>query len=260
MNGSLIAVGTGIKSISHLTYEAESYIRQADKLLYLVADPTTDEWLLEANPTAEDIHRFYADNKSREQTYIEMRDYILSFVRQGLHTCVALYGHPGVFATAAHWAIATARAEGYEARMTPGISAADCLFADIGIDPGEEGCQSFETTDFLLYKRNFDPYCMLVLWQVGVIGHLDYQSEGFDTSKVSVLVDYLLQFYPPTHQVMLYESATHVLFPPRIESITLESLNTTHISAITTLYVPRIGLKQQDPEMYIKLGLSQVTK
>lgn len=257
MAGSLIAVGTGIKSVSHITFETASYIRKAEKLLYIMADPVTDQWLLEANPTAEDIHRFYADNKRRDQTYDEMRDYMLSFVRQGLFTCVALYGHPGVFATPAHAAIQLARAEGYEARMLPGISAEDCLFADLGVDPGETGCQSFEATDFLLYERLFDPYCALILWQIGAIGHLDYQSKGFDTSKINVLVDHLLQFYPPTHPVVLYESATHVLFEPRIEATTLTGLRAANITAITTLYVQSLGVKPHSRAMYIKLGLPE---
>jgi hypothetical protein len=37
--------------------------------------------------------------------------------------------------------------------MLPGISAEDCLFADLGIDPGIYGCQSYEATDFLANGR-----------------------------------------------------------------------------------------------------------
>src|SRR3546814_12671609 len=35
-----------------------------------------------------------------------------------------------------HKAIAQARAEGLEAHMEAGVSAEDCLYADLGIDPG----------------------------------------------------------------------------------------------------------------------------
>ena len=54
-----------------------------------------------------------------------------------------------VFVQPSHESIAIARLEGFSARMLPGISAEDCLFADIGLDPGKDGCQSFEATDFL---------------------------------------------------------------------------------------------------------------
>ena len=47
--------------------------------------------------------------------------------------------------------------EGFNAQMLAGISAEDCLFADLGLDPGKNGCQSFEATDFLIRRRQFEP-------------------------------------------------------------------------------------------------------
>jgi hypothetical protein len=41
--------------------------------------------------------------------------------------------------------------DGFDAVMLPGISAEDCLFADLGIDPGMIGCQSFEATDSITF-------------------------------------------------------------------------------------------------------------
>jgi hypothetical protein len=34
--------------------------------------------------------------------------------------------------------------------MLPAVSAEDCLFADLGVDPGAAGCQSHEAADFLI--------------------------------------------------------------------------------------------------------------
>jgi uncharacterized protein YabN with tetrapyrrole methylase and pyrophosphatase domain len=255
--GSLIVVGTGIKSISQITLEALSYIRDAQKLLYLSADPITVQYLQQLNSSAENLHVHYQNNKPREETYLDMRSVILGYVRSGLSVCVALYGHPGVFATPAHQAIALAKSEGYEAFMTPGISAEDCLFADLGIDPATYGCQSFEATDFLLFTRKFDPFCSLILWQIGVIGHFDYQETGFDTSNIKVLMNHLLKFYPANHKVILYEASTHVLFSPRIQTIELRELNGQTISTITTLYVPPIGQKKADCKMLCDLKVEK---
>jgi hypothetical protein len=102
-----------------------------------------------------------------------------------LEVCVVFYGHPGVFVQPAHEAIRVARLEGFTARMLPGISAEDCLFADIEVDPGVYACQSFEATDFLVRKRKFDPRSPLVLWQIGSIGDLYYHS-GKYISDISV--------------------------------------------------------------------------
>ena len=91
------------------------------------------------------------------------------------HICVALEGHPSVFATPALNAVILAKQHGYYAKILPGISSEDCLFADLLIDPGSSGCQSFEATDFLIHKRIFDPTCHLILWQVDEIGILKSQ-------------------------------------------------------------------------------------
>ena len=40
--------------------------------------------------------------------------------------------HPGVYVAPSHETVLRARAEGYPARMLPGISSEDCLFADLG--------------------------------------------------------------------------------------------------------------------------------
>jgi siroheme synthase len=154
--GSLTIVGSGFQAVRHLTAESKLTIEQADKVLYLVNDPVSELWVKKTNPNSESLMTLYLGGKYRPDTYKEMTEITLRYVRQGLNICVVYYGHPGVFVIPSHESIRQARAEGYAARMLPGISAEDCLFADLGIDPGTCGCQSFEATDFLLNRRKFD--------------------------------------------------------------------------------------------------------
>jgi precorrin-3B methylase len=93
--GSLTIVGTGIKVAAHVTREARAHIEQAEKLLFLVADPATQYWITRLNPSAESMEHLYATDKERIQTYTEMVERILECVRDGLRVCVAFYGHPG---------------------------------------------------------------------------------------------------------------------------------------------------------------------
>ncbi|MFK9297939.1 hypothetical protein ACJEJR_24330, partial [Escherichia coli] len=77
--------------------------------------------------------------------------------------------------------------------MEPGISAEDCLYADLGIDPGIVGCQHFEATQFMLYRRVIDTAGYLILWQVGAAG--DQSMARFQTGPAhrQVLADLLAQ-------------------------------------------------------------------
>lgn len=253
--GALTVVGTGMQAVGQLTIEAECCIKAADKLLYLSSDPVTERYLRELNSTAESIYDAYADKKDRFQSYLEMVDRIMAEVRQGSKVCAAFYGHPGVFVFPSHEVIRRARKEGYRARMLPGISAEDCLFADLGIDPGVPGCHSFEATDFLLFRRKFDPHSSLILWQVGVIGDLTFQAEGYENRNVEVLVEYLESIYGRGHRAIIYEASHFSIFDPRMEMTSVGQLPTAKLTAASTLYVPPLPGAKMDEDMLHRLGM-----
>lgn len=237
--GQLVVVGTGLRTTGHLTTEAIAWIQAADKVLYVVGDPVGEEVIRQLNPdNAESLQVLYGEGKERLQTYNQMVDRILTCVRSGLRTCAAFYGHPGVFVYPSHVAIQRARAEGYPAIMLPGVSAEDCLFADLGIDPAAAGCQSYEATDFLFSERRVEPSAALVLWQVGVVGNATFTAGEYDRSLLPLLVAKLSETYPPHHQVVAYEAAVHIGCPPRIIRRPLMQLASAPLSAATTLYVP----------------------
>jgi uncharacterized protein YabN with tetrapyrrole methylase and pyrophosphatase domain len=252
--GSLTIVGTGISLLGQFTLEARRHVESADKVLYVVADPLTAAYLLNLNASAESLFRFYEVGKDRIETYLDMVEYVLGFVRQGLSVCAAFYGHPGVFALPSHVAVRRARAEGYRAEMLPGISAEDCLFADLGIDPGARGCQSFEATDFLVYHRIFDPRSCLVLWQVGAIGEIGYMTE-YRLRNIDVLAETLCQSYPADHEVIIYEAALYPVCEPKVQRLRLRDLESATITALSTLAVPPTSSGAPDLDMYDRLGI-----
>ncbi len=130
-NSSLVVVGSGIKFLSHLTTEARAYIEQSDKLLYLVNDPAMQEWIEKANTNAESLAEIYHKHSLRRESYHAITEYILKILRQDQHVCVVLYGHPTVFSQPALNAVRQAQQQGYYTKILPGVSAEDCLFADL---------------------------------------------------------------------------------------------------------------------------------
>jgi uncharacterized protein YabN with tetrapyrrole methylase and pyrophosphatase domain len=255
--GSLVVVGTGIQIVGQMTIEARYHIRNAEKLLFVVADSYTPHWLAKLNPTAESLRHFYQTGKQRAETYQDMVEYILSWVRRGQRVCAAFYGHPGVFAIPPHDAIRRARAEGFEARMLPGVSAEDSLFADLGIDPGRCGCQGFEATDFLVYQRQYDPHVPLILWQIGVLGILDYSpTMSASRERLEILVERVLPIYGPDHECVLYVAALYPKAEPQVQVVRLEDLPTLQISPMATLYLkPKVGAPF-DGAMAARLGIA----
>jgi hypothetical protein len=234
--GSLVVVGTGIKLVGQVTLEAQAFIKQAEKVVYLVSNEAIAYWIATLNPSAESLHHYYADGKLRIQTYQEIVQHILTLVRQGVQLCAVFYGHPGVLVAPAHEAIRQARLEGYRASMLAGVSAEDCLFADLGFEPAYRGWQSFEATNLLLYKRQIDSSLHLILWQIGAIG-IQYR-RGELSKGVQALTARLVDVYGPDHVAVLYEASQYPTVPPRIEYVRLADLPGAEITRASTLYVP----------------------
>ena len=237
--GSLTVVGTGIRAITQLTLESLAVMANAEVLLHVIGEPIQEEALLAINPNAETLTGFYADGVERSATYEAMVQKILAAVESGKRTVAAFYGHPGVFTYPSHESVRRVTAAGYPARMLPAVSAADCLFADLGVDPGD-GAESYEATDFLYRRQRINPTVHLFLWQVGAIGNYTYESNGYDMSLFPLLVGKLLRAYPAHHPVTMYEAPFDPSGQPRVFKIPLAQLDPSLTTLATTLHIPPV--------------------
>lgn len=252
--GSLAVVGTGIRSVGQLTGEAIAWIKYADRVWYLVAEPVAEGAIRALNPErSHSLASFYREGKPRRDTYQEMVAEILASVRSGARTCAVFYGHPGIFVDPAHAAIQQARAEGFVAEMLPGVSAEDCLFADLGIDPATAGCQTYEATDFLVNRRQLDPTSHAVLWQVGVLGNRAFSFRAGGGTPLTVLRERLGQTYPGSHELCTYEAAVLPGCRPSVRWCALDALEHAPLSIISTIYIPPSSPPRLDLEMYFAL-------
>ena len=59
-----------------------------------------------------DLYVFYADDKKRYDTYVQMAESCLFYARKGLNVVAIFYGHPGVFVMPSHRAIKIALKQG----------------------------------------------------------------------------------------------------------------------------------------------------
>lgn len=253
---SLTIIGSGIKFMSHMTVEAKACIEKASKLLYLVNEPAIQKWLHHCNAHAESLEAAYTKYSLRTDTYQAITQSILSALKNNQHVCIVLEGHPVVFAKPALDAALIAKRAGIETNILPGISAEDYLFAELMIDPGTCGCQSYDATDFLIYHRAFDGCSHLILWQIGVIGMLS-NDQHYDYKKaIEILINYLAIHYFPDHEIILFEGSQYPHIPSNIKKILLKELINASISRITTLYIPPIQKSVADLTMLKKLGIS----
>jgi len=248
--GSLVVAGVGISLARHATLETIESIQRAEKVFHLLTNRAAELWIQQLNPHAVPLGDCFREGKPRQQSYAEMAERIVTAVRSGLRVCAAFYGHPGVLVQPAYDAVARARAEGFDARMLPGISAEDCLFADLSVNPQGLGWQCFEATDFLLRRRRSDPTAALILWQVGMLGEASVKVKMVASAKrLRTLASRLRRDYPPRHPIVLYEAAALPICDSIIRRVSVSTLAAEMIAPATTLYIPPLPPRTPDPRI-----------
>jgi uncharacterized protein YabN with tetrapyrrole methylase and pyrophosphatase domain len=237
-SGSLVCVGVGMTLGSHLTPLARSYIEKSDVVFAGLSDGIMELWLQKMHADVRSLQSLYREGKSRQDTYRHMVEAMMAEVRAGKRVCAAFYGHPGVFAWPTHKAIETARSEGFPAHMEPGVSAEDCLYADLGIDPGNYGCQHYEASQLMFYRRRLDTSAYVILWQVGVAGDQSFARFSTGAAHRRILVDVLARDYELDHEVILYRAVTLPMHEARIVRVPLGALPEADLDLQTTLVIP----------------------
>lgn len=247
--GRLVVVGSGIRAVGQLTLETVSWIEAADVVCYVLADPVTERWVVDHSRASEDLSRLHDPSRPRLYSYATMAARLVDHARRGRTVVAVFYGHPGVFTSPTHWAIELARSEGLEARMLPGVSAEDCLFADLGVDPGHGAFAAYEATEMLLTQRPPATDSHVVVWQIGVVAAMRL---GAGTGLASFR-DYLTTFYPSDHVVTHYRAPQTGIGHPLRQELTLSGLADVAVSVTSTLYVPPTTARPIDPQLVAEL-------
>lgn len=255
--GALTVIGSGL-GLNDLAHDAKSAIIAADQVFYCLYDPVTQAWINDLRPDAYDLCALYSEALTRYETYVQMAEAMLHFVRKGQHVVAIYYGHPGVFASPTHRAVAIAQAEGHHAVMRPGISALDHLVADVGFDPAYPGLLTYEASDMLLRGRALDTTLHVVLWQVGIVGEFGYRNSGYRNDGFHVLAEALETRYGPDWSLVHYVSARFPGTEPLIDRVPIGRLRDPEfvgsLSALSTFYIPPRDASSTDRAAALALG------
>jgi uncharacterized protein YabN with tetrapyrrole methylase and pyrophosphatase domain len=137
----------------------------------------------ELNANAIDLYEYYGEGKLRNITYVQMAELMLREVRRGRSVVGLFHGPPGYFVKSGRRALAIAEMEGFETVLLPGISATDCLFSDLRIDPGVIGVQIMKAGHVLRENVSLATDNHVVLIQIGSVGDNTFSFTGFKHTK-----------------------------------------------------------------------------
>jgi precorrin-3B methylase len=255
--GRLVCIGTGICHAEQITLVARTYLQRADVVYGVMPNSVADDWIRQNNPNYVNMQKYYAQGKPRTQTYMDMAQAMLEEVRAGKDVCCALYGHPGVMANIAHLAVGLTRQAGFAAKMEPGVSAEDCLFADLGLDPCYHGCTSHEVTQLMFTNHTVDPNAVLILWQISLAAEHTLTKFNTTSENLQLTVDFLSKWYDLDHEVIIYEAAFLPGHSPRIERLALKDLPDAELKPESTLVILPKERADYNKDMLARFGVNE---
>ena len=243
-HGSLTIVGTGIEAVSQMTVQTIGYIREADVVFYHATNGVTASQIHALNANAVDLYEYYGEGKRRTATYVQMAELMLRQVRRGLNVVGVFHGHPGYFVRPARRALAIASMEGYPTALMAGISAPDCMFADLRIDPGVRGCQILMANHLFRDESIVAVNGHVVFLQVGGVGDRGFSFSGYKQARFSDFLERLIGIYGEQQEAVYYMAAIFPGCDPDIHVYKLADYRRPQVASIIRagmLYVPPKG-------------------
>ncbi|SEG41959.1 Tetrapyrrole (Corrin/Porphyrin) Methylases [Legionella quinlivanii DSM 21216] len=254
----LALVGSGIKTISHITEEAKGYICNCDKVLYLINEPLLEIYIRKLSKSSRSLDPIYFRSELRESAYKNIAEEVHLELKEVNSLCIVIYGHPCVFATPGLLALSDVD-KNIRTVVCPGISAQDCLYSDLKFDPASGGVHTFDATEYLLYDKLIDSYSHTIIYQIGMVGNLGLPTNKINIEAIRFIKRKLLSVYEKNKKAIIYESALYPGTNPKITKFDLCELDTQELTTLSTLYIPPDD-RQREPNVYALKLLNQVAK
>ena len=163
-------VGLGVLNVDQLTREVERVIRRSNEVLYVDTGVATRAHLASLCPRVTSLFESsYEESSHRLNAYHHMAARVLDAALDHPPVTFAIHGHPIVGVYAPFLIRDMAGLLNLEVQVLPGISAMDCLFAELMVDPCVTGMQMYEATDLLLRRRPLQPDVPALIWQIGCV-------------------------------------------------------------------------------------------
>ena len=221
----IFVVGLGVLNVDHVTRETEAVLRRSNEVLYVDTGVATGTYLEGLCPRVTPLYETsYADDAPRLDAYARMAARVVDAAMDHPPVTFAMQGHPIVGVYAPFLIRDLAGLLDLEVRVLPGISAMDCLFAELMVDPCVGGMQMYEATDLLLRRRPLQSDVPLFVWQIGCVETRLHTTRVSRPERFIRLRAHLLRFYPPQHQVTAAYSTPHPLMPSTIHRFALADI------------------------------------
>jgi uncharacterized protein YabN with tetrapyrrole methylase and pyrophosphatase domain len=238
----IAVVGLGIVGAYQITREAEETIRRCRQTFVIDTAVGVVSYLRSLSPNVTSLASTYVTGRHRRLIYRDMASRVVAAALENRPVCFATYGHPRLYCHPAALIQRAATVLNLKTAVLPGISSIDVLFADLGVDPGFDGLQVYDSTDLVVRRRPLQTDVSCVLMQAP-LAMQPYNKPGLSNLQdLQILQNYLLEFYPADHMVTLLTARTHPLLQSIRQRVAIGRLAVALQQAVSmaTLFIPPV--------------------
>lgn len=237
-------VGLGIVNVRQITHEVDEALQRSREVLLVAQGFGMVEYVNQLCSNVTDLSSAYREGDNRINAYNMMTAKVIEAALDHPPVTFALYGHPLVFALPPFQILKIAPLFELRVKTLPGISAMDCLFVDLKLDPAR-GLQIYEATDLLLRQRPLQPDVPCLIWQIGAVETQLYSMRTSKPERFLRMKNYLLKFYPPEHKIVAVYSSSFPLAPSLLTEFAITDFesHSQEIHPGATLYVPPVSTR-----------------
>jgi len=251
-------VGLGMVGVHQITREAEETLRRVNQIFITDIALGMVDYLRGFGPKVVDLTTRRELGVHRIVIYRRMTSEVVAAAVEAPPVAFATYGHPNVYCYPTTLIQRAASVLDLKTRVIPGISSIDVLLADLGLDPGFDGLQIYEASDLLIRNRPVQADVGLIVVQAPIVLEAANRPGERSGENLRLLQNYLLQFYPAQHVVMLVTSRTHPMLPSITQQVPLEKLAEAlqRGSNVATMYVPPVQHRAvAEPQLADRMNL-----
>lgn len=210
----IILTGIGVGGIEHTTQETLKALYSARVIYNLTA---FHHQLSKYCKNIINLESEYWTGEIDEIVYKRIADIILKEARNGPQVVVVVDGHPTIYDDVSWDIMRRGKRKGFKVKIIPAISCIDAMAAYCNLEINASGLQIIEATSLISFKQKLNPNMDTLIMQIGWFGtsllcEVTHSKKG----RFIPLINYLLKFYPKTHNVQLLLAPTSRKDSPKI--------------------------------------------
>ncbi len=219
-------LGSGIFSFYDLTLYTQHLLQECKSVFYLHDLPSLERHITRLKPDAVNLMPlYYIDGRNRTTIYSDITKHILQSARENPPVAFLMHGHPLVFSSISQLIIEEGEKSGIPVEVVPAVSSLDRMFVDLNLDIADRGIQIFHTSMAIANHLTLNPHVDSLFLQIGSVGdNTARRNETVSLEGVRSFSQYLLDFYPGHHDVIVIECAIELGFESRLTEITIDRL------------------------------------